>query len=194
MGLDMYLKKGKKIPKRSFYHIRLLNELVSEYDDELVKDAYKDYIYECGSYVHWQSFFTEVAYWRKANAIHKWFVDNVQDGTDDCNYYEVKKEDIERLLNICKEVLDKTITEKGQVVNGQSLKDGKWENNYEEGLVIVNPEVAKGLLPTREGFFFGSTGYDEWYLEDLKHTVEEFEKILKEFDFENEYLVYTSSW
>ncbi len=26
----------------------------------------------------------EVAYWRKANAIHKWFVENVQDGQDDC--------------------------------------------------------------------------------------------------------------
>ena len=26
----------------------------------------------------------EVGYWRKANAIHKWFVDNVQDGNDDC--------------------------------------------------------------------------------------------------------------
>ena len=35
----------------------------------------------------------EVMYWRKANEIHKWFVDNVQDGKDDCgNYYvEVKQ-------------------------------------------------------------------------------------------------------
>lgn len=26
----------------------------------------------------------EVGYWRKANAIHGWFVDNVQKGNDDC--------------------------------------------------------------------------------------------------------------
>ena len=26
----------------------------------------------------------QIASWRKANAIHKWFVDNVQDGVDDC--------------------------------------------------------------------------------------------------------------
>lgn len=194
MGLDMYLKRGKKIPGRDFNHIKKLNELVCEYGDESVKEAYKDFILECGQHFKWYSFFEEVCYWRKANQIHKWFVDNVQDGVDDCDYYEVTKEDIEKLLNVCKEVLEKTITEKGQVENGKTLKDGEWISNYEEGLIITNPEVAEELLPTQDGFFFGGTGYDEWYLEDLKHTVEEFEKLLKEFDFDNNYLVYTSSW
>ena len=27
-----------------------------------------------------------VAYWRKANAIHSWFVENCQDGVDECQY------------------------------------------------------------------------------------------------------------
>ena len=31
----------------------------------------------------------EVAYWRKANAIHGWFVYNIQDGVDDQNEYYV---------------------------------------------------------------------------------------------------------
>ena len=44
----------------------------------------------------------EVGYWRKANAIHKWFVDNVQNGVDDCEYHnEVTKEQIEKLVKIC---------------------------------------------------------------------------------------------
>lgn len=46
----------------------------------------------------------EVGYWRKANHIHKWFVDNVQDGEDDCNPYYVSKEQLRELLNLCKKI------------------------------------------------------------------------------------------
>ena len=42
---------------------------------------------------------TDEMYWRKANAIHAWFVDNVQDGTDDCGTYYVSKENLKELLN-----------------------------------------------------------------------------------------------
>ena len=45
------------------------------------------------------------AYWRKANAIHNWFVNNVQNGVDDCGYYVVPKDQLEKLLEIVKEVL-----------------------------------------------------------------------------------------
>ena len=31
----------------------------------------------------------EVAYWRKFNALHNWFVQNCQDGVDECQYAEV---------------------------------------------------------------------------------------------------------
>ncbi len=56
-------------------------------------------------------------YWRKANQIHKWFVDNVQDGNDDCKTYYVSTEDLEKLLNICKEV-----KEKAKLVDGKIKK------------------------------------------------------------------------
>lgn len=48
----------------------------------------------------------EAMYWRKANAIHKWFVDNVQDGVDECQetYIDVSK--LYELRDICKAVLD----------------------------------------------------------------------------------------
>ena len=48
----------------------------------------------------------EVGYWRKANAIHKWFVNNVQDGKDDCGDYWVSKENVDDLLSICKQVVE----------------------------------------------------------------------------------------
>jgi len=47
-----------------------------------------------------------VAYWRKANAIHHWFVKNCQDGSDDCKEYWVEREKIEELMSICYEVAE----------------------------------------------------------------------------------------
>ena len=44
----------------------------------------------------------EVAYWRKANAIHKWFVVNVQDGKDDCEPYHVSRGQLKELVDLCK--------------------------------------------------------------------------------------------
>ena len=41
----------------------------------------------------------ELAYWRKANAIHKWFVDNVQENNDDCREYYVSYDTLTSLYN-----------------------------------------------------------------------------------------------
>jgi hypothetical protein len=37
---------------------------------------------------------------------------------------------------------------------------------------LLDPSVAKELLPPQQGFFFGSYEIDEWYLNDIKQTVE----------------------
>lgn len=120
-----------------------------------------------------------VGYWRKANQIHKWFVDNIQDGNDDCKLYYVSTEDLEKLLNICKEVNEKA-----------KLVDGK---------VIQNAEEISKLLPTEDGFFFGGTDYDEYYLQDVKDTIEMLTSILKEEKELNNQGIYSdfeyrSSW
>jgi len=39
----------------------------------------------------------EFLYWRKANHIHKWFVDNIQDGNDDCGRYHLAEGDFLKL-------------------------------------------------------------------------------------------------
>lgn len=44
----------------------------------------------------------EVGYWRKANQIHQWFVENVQGGVDDCRDAYVERDKLQELLNICK--------------------------------------------------------------------------------------------
>lgn len=89
----------------------------------------------------------QFAYWRKANAIHNWFVENIQDGNDDQRDYFVPVEALQDLLNVVDEVLD-------------------------------DNTKASELLPTREGFFFGSTDYDEGYFQDLKDTKEILEKAI----------------
>ena len=48
----------------------------------------------------------EVGYWRKANHIHKWFIDNVQDGKDDCGDYYVDESKLHKLLDVCKTILE----------------------------------------------------------------------------------------
>jgi len=48
----------------------------------------------------------EVMYWRKANAIHAWFVENVQEGVDDCKEYWVGVEKIQELIDLCTKVVE----------------------------------------------------------------------------------------
>lgn len=47
-----------------------------------------------------------VAYWRKENAIHEWFVQTVQNGEDNCAEYYVSEEQLESLVKTCQQVLD----------------------------------------------------------------------------------------
>ena len=46
----------------------------------------------------------EAGYWRKANAIHQWFVNNCQGGKDECQDTYVSREKLQELLDLCKTV------------------------------------------------------------------------------------------
>ncbi len=95
MGLDMYLFKTKKT-NHSVKELNALDRYDLSPDDEDVKEFLPLYEskYEDGRY----SIFKEVSYWRKFNALHSWFVTNVQIGIDDCGAYEVTKGHIDDLL------------------------------------------------------------------------------------------------
>ena len=122
----------------------------------------------------WYRVGENVGYWRKANQIHNWMVNNIQAGIDDCGTYEVTKENIKKLLNICRNIKALSI-----------LEDGK---------IIINQDIAETLLPTTHGFFFGGTDYDEYYMQDIEDTIKILEKVLAETDFEKEMIAYCSSW
>ena len=92
-------------------------------------------------------------YWRKANQIHGWFVNNVQDGEDDCREYFVEKQKVKELLDLIKRI----------------LKDRR-------------KEKAMELMPPKEGFFFGTYEIDSYYWEDLERTERELEELLDKID------------
>lgn len=137
----------------------------------------------------------EVGYWRKANAIHRWFVENIQDGEDDCDYHrEVTAEDLEELRDLCIEVVTGCPLIVGKIQNGYRFVNGKEVPIMVDGLMVMNPEYAAERLPTQDGFFFGMTGYDEFYINDLKETIDICNRALAETDFSKDALYYHSSW
>ena len=50
------------------------------------------------------------------------------------------------------------------------------------------------LLPTKAGFFFGSTEYDEYYYSDIDYTIEILEKVLNDNNDNNIEFEYRASW
>ena len=78
----------------------------------------------------------EAGYWRKANAIHKWFVQNVQDGNDNCKEYYVSKESMQKLLDTVNKVLEASELVDGNVITEQYQND-KAESYYRKGQVLL---------------------------------------------------------
>lgn len=223
MGLDMYLQRAPKIENCTLQDIKVVESYfrwkdaktrgekctLKEWCGISYKDLNKKAIkqlepYFIKRYQAWDkehkygfnSIFENVGDWRKANAIHAWFVDNVQDGEDDCEPHEVSKEQLMKLYLICKTIVTESTLAPDKVINGQCFNNetGEWENIYEDGYIITNPELAAKLLPTQSGFFFGGTDYDEYYMEDVKYTFELLPKIISETDFDKQVISYRSSW
>ena len=165
MGLDMYLERKIYLGGKWDNDIKVL---VFKGNKPLGLDLSNvEYVTEsCG-------------YWRKANAIHQWFVTNVQNGEDDCGEYHVSDEKLQALLELCKKVL--------------AYKDKVLEEKDTTAL-----EQVHELLPTQSGFFFGSLDYDEYYFDCVASTISIITEVLKE-NAENakshrSSIYYSSSW
>lgn len=64
----------------------------------------------------------------------------------------------------------------------------------EKGQIVANAEKPENLLPTTSGFFFGSTDYDEYYIQYIKDTIEILVKVLASEDGGDVSYYYQSSW
>ena len=153
MGLDMYLYAEKFLSGH-------------DWNPEEEKEKVRKLAADAGVTLAKNAPFVEIRFtigsWRKANAIHRWFVDTCGDGADDCRPVYVSRENLENLLDLCNQVK---------------------EDN----------ERAPELLPTQEGFFFGSTDYNQWYFRDIDKTIEilEYAQTLRDLPFS---FYYQASW
>ena len=148
MGLDMYLEI-RKSEYRSKYSKDKGSRLKLEYPKDIT-----EFIPNLTDLRISRQTNYEVGYWRKANQIHNWFMQNCanrdeyDNPIDDCRPVEITVDKLEALLDTCKKVL-------------------------------TDHSLADSLLPTADGFFFGSTEYDDYYFGEIEQTVEIIEPVLK---------------
>lgn len=102
----------------------------------------------------------KVACWRKQNAIHNWFVQECQNGEDECQTVYVGREKLEELRDSCRKVLaDLTLasdllpTADGFGIGGTEY--GEW---YIEGLTYTANTIDKLLtMPSEWDFEYSSS-------------------------------------
>ena len=154
MGLDMYL-----------YAKRHLRDYVPE--DKKIKNAIDDQLPAVFKDV--QEIKVAITYWRKANAIHKWFVDNCQEGVDDCRETYVEFEKLKQLYHTCQTILENPdkAEELLPTASGFFFGSTEYDDGYTDDLLYtVNSlellmqthliDVLKDE-PSRWGFYYQSS-------------------------------------
>lgn len=103
MGLDMYLYASKFSPQVDYVKSSPGNVVLHPEFGSLMTLTKMENVASkmYGAYVE-----VVCAYWRKANSIHGWFVDNIQSGEDKCGRYFVQKSELETLRNLCQQTFD----------------------------------------------------------------------------------------
>jgi len=140
MGLDMFLTKETYFFNDGKKSLKI--EGVKGIKPERVK-----YIIE------------EIGYWRKANAIHQWFVANVQEGKDDCQKYFVTKEDLTKLLDVVTQVQQDH--SKASVLlptqSGFFFGGVGYDEYYFEDLEDTKEIIEQALLEESKYFYYQSS-------------------------------------
>ena len=90
MGLDMYLTAKRYLWSMNEHDKALADKIDAEIGANSIGRT--------------KEISREAMYWRKANAIHYWFVMNVQHGEDNCKEYYVSREQLQSLLDTLKQV------------------------------------------------------------------------------------------
>ena len=188
MGLDMYLYVERGV--YSFLDEEQYEEVKRFVESRVMGTPLKE-----DSKRPWGGAYSvrhEVAYWRKANAIHSWFVENVQDGVDECQLSYVSLEHLESLVNSCSRVLE---------LLNPFCAEAYDVNDWELGKEIpfrVKEEAEEILTPTG-GFFFGSTDIDMYFYNTVRYTHDRLGEVLEWIRGEHEgnrfwSVFYRSSW
>ena len=108
-----------------------------------------------------QTIDTNLYYWRKANQIRNWLVNHIEEFNYDSNLTE---------YILTKDTIQNLIDDINKVLSDRSK--------------------ASEVMPTSEGFFFGSNEYDERYYHELEQTAKDLSEIINEIDFDEFDVVY----
>jgi hypothetical protein len=149
MGLDMYLEK------RTY---------VRQWEHQTPEEQYKVEVTKGGESVKIDPkrvtyVIEEVGYWRKQNQIHQWFVENVQNGEDNCAEYCVSKGQLEDLLEICKKILnDNSLAEELlPTASGFFFGGTEYDEWYFDGIENTI-EILEGVLSdTTADYYYSSS-------------------------------------
>ena len=95
MGLDMYLSKKTYVQNWAHNKPEQHHEVSVKRGGVIREDIQPQRI----TYVEEQ-----IAYWRKFNALHGWFIDNCANGVDDCKDVHVEMHKLEALLVLLKKI------------------------------------------------------------------------------------------
>lgn len=146
--------------------------------------------------------FQQIGYWRKANAVHGWFVRECADGVDECQEIFVSREQLLKLRSDCNNALanrenavpndDEIVTKSIKIESGADLAKFIAENMMNEQAKIGTTLVSDDPLAPTAGFFFGSTQKDEWYYDSLMETIDIIDKALSLND--GWQVIYQASW
>lgn len=137
----------------------------------------------------------EVCYWRKANAIHKWFNIHFIKQQDPWGYYEITEDDLQGLLLICKLLRCLKDNPNNSIL---SFINTKWfnyvQNESPDWDYDAADLIAQAILPPDNmGCFFGSGAVDDWYWENIDDTIKQLTKVLEDEEGYRKFF-YMASW
>lgn len=171
MGLDMYVTIRHKDTQSKLDAYEAWENKYSYEEYERLTDEQKEEYRNSEPEYDEDMYGKQLMYWRKANMIHNWFVQNCQGGVDDCERYVITVADLLKLKELCEKIL--TMTEMRKDMRYPSF--GAREKEEVDILYLTDEGVkfASEHLPTRAGFFFGLTEYDDCYVWDVEDTVKQ---------------------
>jgi hypothetical protein len=148
MGLDMYLTAKRYLWTEKDRELSAeINELIGVEAD--TQNRFN------GSSLIVKGISIDAMYWRKANAIHNWFVCNIQNGEDDCNEYHVGHGQLEELLSYCRQALETRDPEILEPVEGFFFGSTEIDEGYWDDIQNTVTGLERALtLPEKEYDFY----------------------------------------
>lgn len=148
MGLDMYLTKRTYVQNWDHTPEDKRITITISKNFSHIKPERITYIIE------------EVAYWRKFNALHKWFVDNVQDGIDNCGEYSITVEQLKELLIILERIkndnklAEELLPSQGGFFFGSTDYDEWYFKDVEETYNTISSILKEEAVNEYSGYYY----------------------------------------